>query len=116
MLFDEAIKPISKHSKRILISILSIVITALVLLAFMYGGTYTVFVWVAGFPLTLVLLSLTFGKASKDKGIMSSFTLFSVGGLIGISSIVAIFYGNFTASIGLTLSILILHLGWQRRK
>ncbi|MCL6416937.1 hypothetical protein MIB92_14845 [Aestuariirhabdus sp. Z084] len=114
MLFDDMIKPISNHSKRTLIVVLSIVIAVLILLAYLNGGVYTVWAWIAGFPLALVFISLVFGKASKGKGAMSTFTLNLVGGCVGLGSIVAIFYGNHTAWVGIVVSILILRLGKQR--
>ena len=114
MIFDETVKPISNHSKRVLIVALSIVVSVLVLLSYINGGVYTVWAWIAGFPLSLVLLSLAFGKVSNGKGVLSSFSLDFVGGCVGLGSIAAIFYGNLTAWVGIVISLLILHLGRQR--
>ncbi len=50
--------------------------------------------FVAGIPLFLISLSLLFGKGKQGKGIFSSITLYVIGTVVGVSSVVSVLKDN----------------------
>lgn len=94
-----------------------------VLISFYFAGSalitkdivYISLVIIAGLPLFLVGISLLFGKASKDQGIFSPFTLYLIGTLVGLGSIAGAISGEPKTSIGVIIAIGCFMLAKKRR-
>lgn len=61
--------------------------------------------FVAGFPISLVGLSLLFGKAQKGDGLFSSFTLCLIGTLLIIAAVAGTYSGTPDSSVGILFGL-----------
>lgn len=59
---------------------------------------------VAGLPLGLVGFSILCGKARRGHGIFSPFTLYAIGIVIAVASVVGMYYGHPKIGVGVVLA------------
>ena len=76
----------------------------------------TLLAWIAGVPLGLVSLSLLLGQAKQGKGIFSSFTLYLIGILLFIGSIVGVISGEPNSGVGFVFGFGCFALAKKRKR
>jgi len=59
---------------------------------------------VAGISLFLLGCSLLFGSGKKGKGILSPFTLYLIGTVIGVASVISVLMGHMPSSVGFAIA------------
>ncbi|MFY8274926.1 hypothetical protein AAEU32_12450 [Pseudoalteromonas sp. SSDWG2] len=59
---------------------------------------------IAGVPLFLLGCSLLFGRGKKGKGIFSPFTLYLIGTVIGVASVITVLMGYMPSSVGFAIA------------
>ena len=71
---------------------------------------------VAGIPLFLISLSMLFGKGKEGKEVFSAFTLYAIGTVVGVSSVVLVLKYNDVYWIGFVIAFGCYALAKKRQK
>ncbi|WP_444884128.1 hypothetical protein [Microbulbifer sp. PSTR4-B] len=96
---------VSPASRKVLGVACTLIGLALALSAWLTGEIVVVILsFVAGLPVGLVGLSLLFGKAKRGNGIFSSLTLYVIGSLIALASVVGVYNGQPKTGFGVLVA------------
>ena len=103
---DEFTKEVSPITRKVIGGICLLLAMFLGVTAWVTGDVpITLLAWIAGVPLGLVSLSLLLGQAKQGKGIFCSFTLYFIGILLFIGSIVGVISGEPNSSVGFVFGL-----------
>ncbi len=97
---------VSPTARKVLGLTCALIALVLALTAWLTGEMVVVILsFVAGLPISLVGLSLLFGKPKRGYGIFSPFTLYVIGSLIAVASIVGAYNGQPKIGFGVILAL-----------
>ncbi len=103
---NEFTNEVSPTSRKILGVACTFIGIALATLAWLTGEMLVVILsFIAGLPITLVGLSLLFGRAQRGYGIFSPCTLYVIGTLIAVASIAGAYNGQPKIGFGIALAV-----------
>jgi hypothetical protein len=103
---------------RVFIGILCLLFSCSIFFMTYVGDDEALFILsiVVAFPLLLVSLSLLFGKASKGKGLFSSYSLYFISIVILLSSTIAFLNGSNASGIVFVIGLGCFYLAKKRGK
>ncbi|WP_333381824.1 hypothetical protein [Psychromonas arctica] len=114
---DEFTKEVSPITRKIIGGICLLLTIFSGVIAWVTGDiAITLLAWITGVPLGFVSLSLLLGKAKQGKGIFSSFTLYFIGILLFIGSIVGVISGEPWSGIGFLFGLGCFALAKKRKR